>query len=103
PSLGAGLGVGIFVVVVALFAMVLAIDWLAETPLIQAASQGARILVAPGAIFAAVYNAVDACLVFLCGHVAGADHLKAPSRYLLLGTTLICLAIMGWYLPPPWG
>ncbi len=103
PSLGASLGVGIFLLVVTLFAIVLAIDWLADTPLMRGAGLGVRILVKPGAIFAAIYNAVDATLVYAFGHVAGADHLKPASRYLILGVTLLCLGVMGWYLPPPWG
>jgi hypothetical protein len=103
PSLGAGLGVGIFVVVISLFAIVLAVDWLADLPAVRQAGAWGRILAKPGAHFAAFYDGVDATLVFVAGHVAGADHLKAPSRYLILGVTLLCLAIMGWQLPPPFG
>ncbi|MEJ0058430.1 MAG: hypothetical protein WDM79_02050 [Terricaulis sp.] len=103
PSLGAGLGVGIFVVVISLFAIVLAVDWLADTPAVRRAGAWGRVLAKPGALFAAFYDWIDSGLVSIAGHVAGTDHLKATPRYLILGVTLLSLAIIGWHLPPPFG
>lgn len=103
PSLGAGLGVGIFALVISLFAIVLAIDWLSDIAVIRTAGRWSRSLAGPGRLCAVFYDWADSGLVFIGGHVAGADHVQAFSRYLILSTTLLCLAVMGWYLPPPLG
>lgn len=103
PSLGAGLGVGIFLAVISLFAIVLCVDWLADVRALRGTGRWAKSLAVPGKYFAAFYDWADAQLVHIGGHVAGADHFQAPSRYLILGVTLLCLAVMGWYLPPPSG
>ncbi len=103
PSLGAALGVGIFGLVISLFAIVLAIDWLSETAIIREAGRWSRWLAKPGVFFSAFYDWIDSGLVFIGGHVAGADHINALSRYFILSTTLFCLALLGWFLPEPLG
>jgi hypothetical protein len=103
PSLGAGLGVGIFLTVISLFAIVLCIDWLADMKAVRGAGRVANALAKPGKYFAAFYDWIDGQLVDVGGHMAGADHVQAPSRYLILGFTLLSLGVIGWYLPPPFG
>lgn len=103
PELGSGLGVIIFGIVIGLFASIVFLDWIARFPPLRSLAK-ALYRTAPRLRFLAdFYDWIDTGLVRLGSHVAGADHLKTRSRYLILGLTLICLTLLAWFLPTPLG
>ena len=102
-GLGSGLGIAIFVFVIALFAIIVFLDWIARFPPLRALAKSLNRTAPRLRFLADFYDLIDTGLVRLGSHVAGADHLKTRSRYGILGSTLICLALLAWYLPPPMG
>lgn len=102
-TLGTGIGQVIFMVVVALFASIVFLDWIARFPPLRATAKAFNRLAPRMNFLVAFYDMLDTALVRLGSHVAGADHLKTRSRYGILAVTLGCLALLAWYLPPPFG
>lgn len=103
PKLSASLGVGIFVTVVCVFAVVVFLDPIADLPVVRGCATAFTHTARGVSFLAAFYNWVDSGLVFIGAHVAGADHREWQSRYAVLGGALVCLAVMAWFLQPPWG
>lgn len=102
-TLGAGIGQIIFMIVVALFASIVFLDWIARFPPLRATANAFNRLAPRMNFLVAFYDSLDTVLVRIGSHVAGADHLKTRSRYGILITTLGCLAALAWFLPPPLG
>lgn len=102
-TLGTGIGQIIFMIVVALFASIVFLDWIARFPPLRATANAFNRLAPRMSFLVAIYDALDTVLVRIGSHVAGADHLKTRSRYGVLITTLGCLALLAWFLPPPLG
>ena len=96
-------GIGIAAFVVSLFTIVIFLDWIAEMRPVRAAARGLRGISRRMGWLAAFYNAIDTALVRIGAHVAGTEHHKTRSRYVILGGTLGSLAIMAWQLPAPFG
>jgi hypothetical protein len=103
PQLGAGLGVAIFVGVIGIFSAVVFLDWIVRFRPLRAMMKGMGRAAPRMRFLVNFYDWVDAGLVRIGAHVAGADHLKTRTRYSILGGTLVCLAAMSWFLPPPYG
>lgn len=102
-TLGTGIGQIIFMVVVALFATIVFLDWIARFPPLRATANAFNRFAPRMSFLVAFYDALDTMLVRLGSHVAGADHLKTRSRYGILIATLGCLATLAWFLPAPFG
>jgi len=102
-TLATGIGQIIFMIVVALFASIVFLDWIARFPPLRATANAFNRLAPRMTFLVSMYDLLDAALVRLGSHVAGADHLKTRSRYGILIATLGCLALLAWYLPPPFG
>lgn len=102
-TLGTGIGQIIFMIVVALFATIVFLDWIARFPPLRATAKAFNRLAPRMNFLVAFYDLLDTALVRLGSHVAGADHLKTRSRYGILIVTLGCLAVLAWFLPPPLG
>lgn len=102
-TLGTGIGQLIFMIVVALFASIVFLDWIARFPPLRAMANGFNRIAPRMNFLVAFYDLLDTALVRLGSHVAGADHLKTRSRYGILMTTLGCLAALAWFLPAPFG
>ncbi len=102
-TLGTGIGQVIFMVVVALFASIVFLDWIARFPPLRATANAFNRIAPRMNFLVAFYDMIDTALVRIGSHVAGADHLKTRSRYGILAITLGCLALLAWYLPPPFG
>ncbi len=97
------IGVIIGFVVVGAFAIVVFLDPLSEllpvkwlSRVFGAGARAARPL-------AAFYDAVDSFLVRIVAVMAGMEHRSVAARYGILGTMLVSLCLLGWYLPPQWG
>jgi hypothetical protein len=97
------IGVIIGFVVVGAFGIVVFLDPLSEllpvkwlSRVFGAAARAARPL-------AQFYDAVDAFLVRIVAVMAGMEHRSVAARYGILGTLLVSLCLLGWYLPPEWG
>ncbi len=103
PKLGASLGVGIFAGVVSIFMAVVFLDWISGLAPVRGAARVLGACARRSQFLASFYDWVDRGLVFIGGHAAGADHLRAVSRYSVLAGTLVCLSVLGWFLPAPWG
>lgn len=101
--LATGIGQAIFVIVVALFAVIVFLDWIAKFPPLRATANAFNRAAPRMRFLVDFYDALDTGLVRLGSHVAGADHLKTRSRYGILIATLGCLATLAWFLPPPLG
>lgn len=97
------IGVVIGFVVVGAFAIVVFLDPLSELMpvkwLSRVFSAGAR----AARPLAAFYDAVDTVLVRIVAVMAGMEHRTVAARYGILGTMLVSLCLLGWYLPPAWG
>ena len=102
-SLATGIGQAIFVIVVALFAIIVFLDWIAKFPPLRATANAFNRAAPRMRFLVNFYDTLDTALVRLGAHVAGADHLKTRSRYGILIVTLGCLATLAWYLPAPLG
>jgi hypothetical protein len=102
-SLAAGIGQGLFVGVVALFATIVFLDWIARFPPLRATANAFNRAAPRMRFLVDFYDLLDTALVRLGAHVAGADHLKTRSRYGILIATLGSLAVLAWFLPPPLG
>ena len=102
-SLATGIGQAIFVMVVALFAIIVFLDWIAKFPPLRAMANAFNRAAPRIRFLVNFYDMLDTALVRLGAHVAGADHLKTRSRYGILIATLTCLATLAWYLPAPLG
>lgn len=102
-GLGSGLGIVIFVLVIALFAGIVFLDWIARFPPLRSLAKALNRTAPRVRFLADFYDWIDTGLVRIGSHVAGADHLKTRSRYGILGSTLVCLALLAWFLPPPLG
>lgn len=89
--------------VLALFAIVIFLDRLAEAAPIRAAGEGIKQVARRMAWLADFYDFLDSLLVRIGAHVAGTDHLKTRTRYLVLAGTMTALSIMAWFLPAPLG
>lgn len=89
--------------VISVFAIVVFLDVLAESPPVRLVSHMLRHLSRRMRWLAAFYNLIDAGLVRLGAGIAGMEHRQTASRYAILVGTLLSLAIMGWCLPPPLG
>jgi hypothetical protein len=96
-------GVGIATSVMGLFAIVIFLDWIAEAPPIRAASVALRSFSRRVSGLAAFYNAIDTMLVRIGAHAAGMEHRQIGSRYLVLGGTMLAMAVLAWNLPAPLG
>src|SRR5690606_7690753 len=96
-------GVGIATGVMGLFAIVIFLDWIAEAPPVRAASVALRSFSRRVSGLARFYNAIDAVLVRIGAHVAGMEHRQIGSRYLVLGGTMLAMAVLAWNLPAPLG
>ena len=102
-TLAAGVGQGLFLIVVALFASIVFLDWIGRFPPLRAAAKAFNRAAPRMRFLVDFYDLLDSALVRLGAHVAGADHLKTRSRYGILVATLGCLSALAWYLPPPLG
>ncbi len=102
-TLGTGIGQVIFMIVVALFATIVFLDWIARFPPLRAMAKAFNDLAPRVSFLVVCYNLLDTALVRLGSHVAGADHLKTRSRYGILIVTLGCLTSLAWFLPSPFG
>jgi len=101
--LGTGIGQIIFMIVVATFASIVFLDWIARFPPLRAIANAFNRLAPRMSFLAAFYDALDTVLVRIGSHVAGADHLRTRSRYGILIATLGLLTLLAWFLPPPLG
>jgi hypothetical protein len=98
-----GVGVTIAACVIALFAIVIFLDWIAEAPPIRAAGTAVRGFSRRVSGLANFYNTIDAVLVRIGAHAAGMEHRQMGSRYLVLAGTMLTMAILAWNLPAPIG
>lgn len=103
PELGSGLGVVIFAIVICIFAAIVFLDWIARFPPLRSLAKTMYGAAPRLRILADIYDWIDTGLVRLGSHIAGADHLKTRTRYSILCSTLICLALLAWFLPTPLG
>ena len=102
-SLAASIGQGLFIGVVALFATIVFLDWIARFPPLRATATAFNRAAPRMRFLVDFYDLLDTALVRLGAHVAGADHHKTRSRYGILILTLGSLALLAWFLPPPLG
>ncbi len=103
PQMGTGLGLAIFVLVVGVFSAIVFLDWISRFRPLRSLAKTLHAFAPRMHFLVNFYDWIDAGLVRIGGHVAGADHIKTRSRYSVLGGTLACLALLGWFLEPPLG
>ncbi|MFN7180265.1 hypothetical protein [Hyphomonas sp.] len=89
--------------VAALFAAVVISDHIQDWPIVTRLSRMLNGLSRPAAGLAAFYGSVDSALVYIGAGVVGMYHRTWTGRYFVLCALLGNLAVMGWFLPAPWG
>jgi len=89
--------------VISVFAVVVFMESIAEWALVTWLSRVFRAFSRRMRWLAKFYNWIDTGLVRIGADVVGMGHRRAASRYSLLSGTLLCLCLMGWFLPVPLG
>jgi hypothetical protein len=102
-SFKSSLGLILCGAVISIFAIVVFLDVLAESPPVRLVSHMLRQMSRRMRWLAGFYNLVDAGLVRIGAGIAGMEHREPATRYTILVGTLLSLAILGWCLPPPLG
>ncbi|MCA8899992.1 MAG: hypothetical protein KDA53_01950, partial [Hyphomonas sp.] len=97
------IGIGVGFLVVGAFAVVVFMDPLADLLPVKWLSRVFGWAARAARPLAAFYEAVDTFLVRIVAVMAGMEHRSVGSRYVILGTMLVCFCVLGWYLPPGWG
>ena len=101
--LPSSIGVGLSILVVGIFAIVVFIEPLSNSRLMRFLSRSSGRVAILGRPMASLYNGLDRLLVRVCAVVAGMEHRTIWSRYIILGSQLVLLCVLGWYLPSPFG
>lgn len=96
-------GVGLGVFVVSIFAVVIFVEPLSKWNAIRVLGRQMQKLAALGRPLAYFYNGIDAILAGIGATTAGMEHRSMWSRYGVLSAQLICLCLLGWFLPAPLG
>jgi hypothetical protein len=102
-KLDRGIGVGITFTVIGVFAAIVFQDWISGLPWLKAPVRALNGSIRRFAFLSTIYNFIDDGLVRIGAHAAGVGHLRWETRYAILGGTLLCLVVMAWFLPEPWG
>lgn len=96
-------GVGLSAFVVGIFGIVIFLEPLSQMGFIGGLSRGLKWVSRRARFLARFYGALDELLVRIGAVMVGMEHRNMWSRYLVLATTLGCLAVSGWFLPAPHG
>ena len=90
-------------VIVGIFAMVVFIDTISEWPIVRFAARVFKGLARFLWPLAQFYDWIDSGLVRVGANICGMGHRSTSARYAILAGQLTCLALLGWWLPAPYG
>lgn len=96
-------GVGLSAFVVGIFGIVIFLEPLSQMGFVAGLSRPLRWVSRRARFLASFYGALDEFLVRIGAVMVGMEHRSMWSRYSVLATTLACLSVCGWFLPPPHG
>lgn len=89
--------------VVGIFAMVVFIDSISEWAIVRLVARMFKGLARALWPLAQFYNWIDTGLVRIGANICGMGHRSTTARYVILTGQLSCLALLGWWLPAPYG
>lgn len=89
--------------VIGIFAIVVFIDTISEWHVVRFTTRLMREVARFFKPLAKFYNHVDSLLVRVGASVCGMQHRTTKARYSILVGQLTCLALLGWWLPAPYG